>query len=272
MRIFLLTGYSKRYFYLVENLQNKHTICGMAVQKAKPSDKPVINPYENDRLYQKHFKLRDDTENYYYKGINPDNILENIPQVFVDCDTLNQDRTVNYIRKCRPDVLISFGVTYLKKDILEICPDNSYNIHNGLVPWYKGSSAHFWAFYFLEPTYAGCTFHKLARRLDGGEVVHQCVGKLEIGDGLHDVSCKSLMLMSEDICRLMDILDVEGKLNSTPQKGHGRMYLNKDFRPEHLRLIYEMYDNKIVDEYLKGNINCGIPDLINGLKYEGGLL
>ena len=90
MRIFLLTGYSKRYFYLVENLQNKHTICGMAVQKAKPSDKPVINPYENDRLYQKHFKLRDDTENYYYKGINPDNILENIPHVFVDCDTLNQ--------------------------------------------------------------------------------------------------------------------------------------------------------------------------------------
>ncbi len=52
MRIFLLTGYSKRYFYFVKKLQSKHSICGMAVQKAKLTDKPVISPYEHDRRKQ----------------------------------------------------------------------------------------------------------------------------------------------------------------------------------------------------------------------------
>jgi len=38
------------------------------------------------------------------------------------------------------------------------------------------------------------------------------------------------------------------------QKGTGKNFLSRDFRPEHLRLIYDLFDDKIVKEYLDGNI------------------
>lgn len=40
------------------------------------------------------------------------------------------------------------------------------------------------------------------------------------------------------------------------------MYYGTDFRPLHLKVIYDMYKNNIVNEYLSGNIECYKPELI----------
>ena len=46
------------------------------------------------------------------------------------------------------------------------------------------------------------------------------------------------------------------------QKGTGKNFLERDFRPEHLRIIYDSFDDDIVDKFLDGNIHSTKPNLI----------
>ena len=59
--------------------------------------------------------------------------------------------------------------------------------------------------------------------------------------------------------------DKEKKLNLQFQKTSGRLWLAKDFKPIHLRVIYDLFENKIVDEYLSGNLDKDLPNLICGI-------
>jgi hypothetical protein len=47
------------------------------------------------------------------------------------------------------------------------------------------------------------------------------------------------------------------------QKSSGRLFLTRDFQAAHLRLVYDLYENKVVDEYLKGNLQQNLPKVIN---------
>ena len=42
----------------------------------------------------------------------------------------------------------------------------------------------------------------------------------------------------------------------------GKLYLKSDWKPEMLRVIYEFFDDKIVDLYLDNKIKCPKPKLI----------
>lgn len=123
----------KIHYYLVSRLLEQDTLCGIVVQKPGVNYSHNINDFDSDPLYDYHFSLRDKTKNKYYSGIDPDVCLKESSHHIVTKSTLNDVSTVEYIMSRKPDVLISFGVSYLKSDILSICPDASFNIHNGLL-------------------------------------------------------------------------------------------------------------------------------------------
>ena len=49
------------------------------------------------------------------------------------------------------------------------------------------------------------------------------------------------------------------------QKSTGKIWLKSDFQPHHLRVIYNLYNNNIVDEFLNNNLGDKTrkPKLIN---------
>ena len=47
------------------------------------------------------------------------------------------------------------------------------------------------------------------------------------------------------------------------QKGNGKLYRADDFKPQHLRMIYDIYDNRIVDDYLDNKLPGRKPSLIS---------
>ena len=139
-------------------------------------------------------------------------------------------------------------------------------MHLGLSPFYKGSATLFWPFYFLEPQFAGVTFHKISKKVDAGDILHQCTPSLEYGDKIHTVSAKAVIEGTDSLLKLIKIRKNNIKWNFYPQKRTGKLFLSKDFQPHHLRLIYNLYQNKIVDKFLSNELSKKIPDLINGLK------
>lgn len=99
---------------------------------------------------------------------------------------------IQQLQEQQPDVVLTYGVNKIDDHVIDMLPDYAWNIHGGLSPWYRGNITLFWPFYMLRPNWAGMTIHRLTSKLDGGDIVHHSVPKLEYGDGIHDVACKAV--------------------------------------------------------------------------------
>ena len=77
---------------------------------------------------------------------------------------------------------------------------------------------------------------------------------LEINDKIHDVACKAVLKANSDILKIIDVLKNKKKLKLKRQTSNGKTFYSHDFKPEHLRLIYEKFDDQIVKMYLNGTI------------------
>jgi methionyl-tRNA formyltransferase len=133
------------------------------------------------------------------------------------------------------------------------------NLHLGLSPRYRGAATLFWPFYFLEPPYAGSTFHFIVSEPDAGEIIHQVTPELHPDDGIHDVACKVVMQSAQDAVRLLEIYAEKGGWVTRKQKATGKNFLASDFIPEHLRVIYNVYNDDMVRQYLDGRLKCKMP-------------
>ena len=107
----------------------------------------------------------------------------------------------------------------------------------------------------------GMTVHDLTQELDAGAIVHQTAAKLVPNDGLHDLSCRAVLSLGEEMTEFIKIISGKSNIKKLAHKTSGRIWTSKDWRPEHLKLIYKVYNDRIVDAYLNGELENRIPKL-----------
>lgn len=210
------------------------------------------------RLFSHHFEKREASESQHFG--NP--TLPDVPTLLVERDELNGEKVQKWIQQFQPDLLISYGVHLLGEDVLKVPRRASWNIHGGLSPWYRGVITHFWPSYFLEPQFTGMTVHETTAAVDGGAIIHQTRAALNPGDGIHDLSCKAVLSLTTEITSLLQGFHDGKEIVAKPQTTTGRIWRSIDWRPEHLRHIYDLFDDSIVDMYLSGEFTQREPKLV----------
>ena len=73
------------------------------------------------------------------------------------------------------------------------------------------------------------------------------IGVFSSGFGVHDVAIKAIINSSSNIIKLVNAMKENKKLSPKKQQMVGRSYLSSQFRAEHLKVIYDVFDDKIVD-------------------------
>jgi methionyl-tRNA formyltransferase len=217
---------------------------------------PTNIPDHTAKLFTHHFKLRANREKAFFS----DPTLPDINTLRVSKEDINSPQTHQFIKKIMPDLLLSYGVHKLTNETLDCTSGETWNIHGGLSPWYKGVITHFWPSYMLEPQMTGMTVHDLTQQLDAGAIVHQAVAPMISGDGLHDVACRAVTEIASELPRLLEAFDKRG-VKKEKDKTNGKLWLAKDWRPAHLHKIYDHYNDKIVDAYLNGDFEGSPPKL-----------
>lgn len=259
MNIIFITGDHPRHKYLARKIASTGLL-GMVMSEKRESHLPKPPEHlsaDNKALFQAHFEKRESAEARFFGEEKwPDcEVLE------INLEDLNAERVQSVLRATRVDLLLSYGCHMLDDATLNLVSGETWNIHGGLSPWYKGAITHFWPSYFLEPQMTGMTIHDLTQELDAGNVIHQNVAELHRGDGLHDLACRAVMKMGDELPTVIAKLN---ELGSVPKKKHatsGKLWRVADWRPEHLHLIYEVYGDKIVDRYLDGEFENKEPKL-----------
>lgn len=267
MKVVVLTGSHPRHFYVVNRLIETGMVVGHVVeQREEFIPQPPEGLQDIDREnFIRHFADRDASEHHFFKEDSV--VKENIPTLPVTLEELNSTETIEWIKSLNADVMISYGVHKLTDELLNEGPAHAWNIHGGLSPWYKGNITLFWPFYNLKPNWAGMTIHRLTAQLDGGGIVHHSVPKLAYGDGVHDVASKAVMQVAEDLQKILLNFNIED-ISYTPQKGNGKLFTSTDWQPQHLRVVYNLFDNDIVDKYLDGELPQIEPKLVNIFSKE----
>ncbi len=264
MSIVLITGDHPRHTYLVERLAATCLVIGWVreVREAFVPEPPAGLGPSLRQLFVKHFDLRDATENDVFGGAkHPD-----VETLEVTRETLNGAETVAFLKRLRPRLVISYGCHILTNDLMSAADTRFWNSHGGLSPDYRGVITHFWPSYFLEPQMTGMTLHETTPKVDAGGVVHQTGAPMVAGDSLHRLAARAVADYAESLATRLPGLDFDALPAGVPQKHGGKQFFSRDWRPEHLRLIYDVYGDKVVDAVLAGEIVGREPKLISVLQ------
>ena len=268
MRIVAICGSHPRHMFVLDKLMETGLVVGIILMKRENMIEPPLYNLSNHirDLYDRHFKLRMTMEHSYFGAVDLKGITNEVPVIEVSSSELNGHAVSDFIDKKSADTIFSYGPDLLHDNILSKVKYNAFNLHGGLSPWYKGAATMFWPFYFLEPNYVGTTLHYITKKIDSGNIVHHTVPKLNKGDCMHEVACKAIVAAAEDVCQVFANMSNGKRYPGVQQRKNGKLFLNKDWRPEHLKLIYDVYEDKIVDLYLSGEINKGNePELIRAI-------
>lgn len=263
MKILWMGGDHPRHLFYLNAIHKIFPVSGAIIERRgggtnNLSPEPPQNISEHDKKnFLKHFENRNKAEIKFFG-------IQNIPDTLslkITKEELNTKTTVDFIQSINPDLVLLFGCHLVMEPLFSKLPAHTINLHGGLSPRYRGTATMFWPFYFLEPNHVGATFHYILSEPDAGTIIHQSIPKLEYGDTIHDVACKTILSATNDMIELLKIFQMKGEWLTFKQKGTGKNFLERDFRPEHLRVIYDLFNDKIVDYFLDSDIKSSPPNL-----------
>jgi methionyl-tRNA formyltransferase len=260
-RILLICGNNPRNLFLYKCISSEYEISGIIIQnRSDLNPSPMESISNRDKgNFIKHFSNRDKIESHFFdKSLS----FDDVETIEVDANNISSLYVLDFVKKIKPDIVFTCGVAMIKDPLFSALPKTTINLHSGITPRYKGSAGNFWPFYFLEPNWAGATFHILSPQLDMGGIVHQTVPNLEYGDSIHQVACKAITLACHDSLKIIDKYNSKGFITSVEKQFTGKLFLEKEFRAEHLRVVYELFNDNIVDHFLDSDIQPNPPKLV----------
>ena len=260
MKVLFACGSHPRHAYIARKLYDTGLLSGLIIEDRHnhvpppPSD---ISEHLKD-LFQHHFNIRNKSELAFFGETE----FPQVTSCHIQADELNGAKVHHMIQSIEPDLFISYGVHMIHPMTLSLLKGEMWNIHGGLSPWYRGCITHFWPSYFLEPQMTGMTIHQLTDALDAGPVVHQNAAPMIRGDGLHDVACRAVKGCADELHSLVSLVQNKGTIEKHEHTTSGRIWRAKDWQPAHLSLIYDTYNDQIVDRYLDGDFDIKQPKLV----------
>ncbi len=147
-------------------------------------------------------------------------------------DDINSDLSENIIRESDIDILVVFGGKIIKKNILCLPKKESYTLHLGWCPDYRGSHGLHWAIHDENYSKLGLSILTLSDRVDAGEIVLRRRIETKSVKDEYDLMIFAQKLAIEEIIKVIKTIKETGKLPSTEaQNKIGNVFLSKDFTP-----------------------------------------
>jgi methionyl-tRNA formyltransferase len=121
--------------------------------------------------------------NILFLGRSDSKIYEYL--LLVEDTVLFEDNPIKseFIKQNRIDFLVSHGYWHIiKKDVLDLLPRKSINLHIALLPWNRGADPNLWS--VIEETPPGVTIHYIDEGIDTGPIIAQKYVPFQPGDTL----------------------------------------------------------------------------------------
>ena len=258
MKIALFTGTAFRHKYFANTiLKNYRVDLHIRMKRGKRIiDETKFPSGPGQQLLKIHSEKQLEKEREYFLP-EAKKFLE--AKQVIESDDPNIPEIITAVKRNKPDIVLVYGTKLLKKNLLDVMPRNTINLHAGLSPYYKGAATLYWPIYFMEPQYVGFTFHLIDKKIDHGDIIHQNRPKIYPEDEIHDLGCRTIIVASKDILKILK----KKKIEHYKQKQKGKIFYSWDFKPYHLRVTNYLMKNGLLKEYLINKSYFPEPKIIS---------
>ena len=146
-KIILITADEHRhkfFKYSLNNFNNVDLLLCVCEDNDKRQSNLIIKSKKTPIILKHHFKKR----HYYEKKIFKLDQFKKKKfkeQIFISRNELNTNtKIIKKIIDLKPDLLISYGCSLIRNNLIRKFKNKFINLHLGLSPYYKGSATNFW--------------------------------------------------------------------------------------------------------------------------------
>lgn len=159
MKILFLTTDTIHHCYFIDQIKKFNDNFFIILENIKNSN---LNSIEKKR--RKFEKLN------WYKNKKYISIENKYKNQLITTNNINSKKVIKLIKNLKPELVISFGVSKLSKNIIDISKNKIFNIHGGDVEKYRGLDSHPWSVYHSDLKSLKVTIHAVSEVLDGGKI------------------------------------------------------------------------------------------------------
>ena len=261
MNIVILTGSEIRHEYFRKKLASDKRVSILASYcegAEKSLDNRMRHNPETSELEIQHIEARQQSETDFFAEYIA-SIEDKSNPNFIKKKAINEEKVVNEIVALNPDLLVCYGSSLIKSDLLIKFQNKFLNVHLGLSPYYRGSGTNVWPLINLEPDMVGATFMYMDAGIDTGEIIHQIRADIFVGDSPHSIGNRLIRKMTstyaEIICNFTYLESEKQPVNE------GQLYFQKDFTSESCRQLYLNLEQGMIESYL--NSSKQLPYIVN---------
>lgn len=261
-KLVILTGNEIRhkYFKLRLSLDKRFKVLASYCEGTEQSlTKSIqLNP-KTSQLEKLHVEARTQSEiDFFLSYINSCKDLSK--SKFIKKGEINNIRIVAQILKLNPDLLICYGSSLIKSELLTHFKGKFLNVHLGLSPYYRGTGTNVWPLINNEPEFVGATFMYIDSGIDTGSIIHQIRADIMLGDSPHSIGNRLIKKMTEEYCKIIDKFD---NLHTERQIfSKGKIYYLKDFNSNTCKKLYSNIQNGLIENYLEKKKILKLPKII----------
>jgi methionyl-tRNA formyltransferase len=161
---------------------------------------------------------------------------------------INDEAIVNEIVAMEPDLLVCYGSSLIKSDLLTKFDGRFLNVHLGLSPYYRGSGTNVWPLINLEPDMVGATFMYIDAGIDTGEIIHQIRADVYLGDSPHSIGNRLIRKMTSTYAEI--VCNFRNLKSEKQPVSEGRLYYHRDFTADSCEKLYLNFSQSMIQNYL----------------------
>lgn len=267
MNIILLTGSEHRHEFFRKYVADQKGIKVLLTtcESLKGNLSETINLDNNNNLRKLHLSSRNQYEKDFFE-LFCNSIRDKSNPKFIDRGDVNNKDIVSTIINLKPDLIISYGCSIIRSELLDVFKGRFINIHLGLSPYYRGSGTNYWPFVNDELQFVGTTFMYIDSGIDTGEIIHQIRAKIFQGDNIHQVGNR---LIRDSVFECVKLIQRFEKLQKIipyeVDKGINKIYKKKDFTEDSLIIANKNISEGMISKYLenKSTIDSLYPIIEN---------
>ena len=272
-RIVILTGSELRHAFFRTAIASKDgiTVLRSSCEGVEKSLRTLAQskPAATATLELRHVDARDRAERDFF-GLFVESIADRSKPLFLKKGKINDRAQVNAVKALLPDLIVAYGCSIIREDLLDAFPRRILNVHLGLSPYYRGAGTNFWPFANDEPEYAGATFMWIDAGVDTGEIIHQMRPRIFPDDSIHRIGTR---LIGDMTAVYADIIRSAGDLTPMTQPaapGTVKVYRKSEFGDAAIKTLRQNFDSGMIERYLsRRDERCAaVPIVQNPLFVE----
>tara|TARA_B100000767_G_C19706859_1_gene510926 strand:- start:343 stop:1158 length:816 start_codon:yes stop_codon:yes gene_type:complete len=251
IKIVILTSDQTRHNFFRISLSNQKQIKVLKTFSEKKQGLGFNYDIKNlkKNINSMHIYKREIIENDFF--LNKNQMLKDKSNnVYCSMGFSSTSKCLKTINRLKPDLIIVYGTSIIKGELLSKYKNKIINFHLGLSPYYRGSATNFFAFSDNNLQCVGSTFMYIDKGVDTGQIIHQIRARMNYGDAFHQI-CTRLISDSIETLKVLIINYKKIKLKKiTKNKTDISLYYKRsDFLKVSLNNFYKKFE-KNLNNYL----------------------